>query len=189
MPQAKSGHNINGQSGKAQGGSRPRKSAAGKTGKSAVKRTVRKKRKPRKVSLGVWTTVGISASFIPGAHVHIHKKQQCRKLRDRDKGSSGRLALRDRHLASQRREIVGIPFRDDRPARKNNPGPSSCQEHPACQLRVRQGYGRSLDGGQGLQKNWQDAGKSGLRRGAYHFFRSSKDGEAQANCSSRLSAT
>lgn len=31
-----------------------------------------------------------------------------------------------------------------------------------------------------FKRNWQDAGWSGLRRGAYHFFRSSKDGEAQA---------
>lgn len=31
-----------------------------------------------------------------------------------------------------------------------------------------------------FKRNWQDAGRSGLRRGAYHFFRSSKDGEAQA---------
>ncbi len=29
-------------------------------------------------------------------------------------------------------------------------------------------------------KNWQDAGRTGLQRGAYHFFRSSKDGKAQA---------
>lgn len=31
-----------------------------------------------------------------------------------------------------------------------------------------------------FKRNWQDAGRSGLRRGAYHFFRSSKDGKAQA---------
>ena len=31
-----------------------------------------------------------------------------------------------------------------------------------------------------FKRNWQDAGRSGLRRGAYHFFRSSKDGDAQA---------
>ncbi len=31
-----------------------------------------------------------------------------------------------------------------------------------------------------FKRNWQDVGRSGLRRGAYHFFRSSKDGEAQA---------
>ena len=31
-----------------------------------------------------------------------------------------------------------------------------------------------------FKRNWRDAGMSGLRRGAYHFFRSSKDGEAQA---------
>ena len=31
-----------------------------------------------------------------------------------------------------------------------------------------------------FKKNWKEAGKSGLRRGAYHFFRSSKDGVVQA---------
>ena len=31
-----------------------------------------------------------------------------------------------------------------------------------------------------FRKNWRNAGKSGLRRGAYHFFRSSKDGKIQA---------
>ena len=31
-----------------------------------------------------------------------------------------------------------------------------------------------------FKANWREAGRSGLRRGAYHFFRSSKDGEVQA---------
>lgn len=31
-----------------------------------------------------------------------------------------------------------------------------------------------------FKENWKEAGRSGLRRGAYHFFRSSKDGELQA---------
>ena len=31
-----------------------------------------------------------------------------------------------------------------------------------------------------FKNNWKEAGKTDLRRGAYHFFRSSKDGEIQA---------
>lgn len=31
-----------------------------------------------------------------------------------------------------------------------------------------------------FKDNWREAGKTSLRRGAYHFFRSSKDGETQA---------
>ena len=31
-----------------------------------------------------------------------------------------------------------------------------------------------------FKENWKAAGKTDLRRGAYHFFRSSKDGEIQA---------
>lgn len=31
-----------------------------------------------------------------------------------------------------------------------------------------------------FKTNWKDAGKTGLRRGAYHFFLSSKDGDIQA---------
>ncbi len=31
-----------------------------------------------------------------------------------------------------------------------------------------------------FKENWRNAGKTDLRRGAYHFFRSSKDGEVQA---------
>lgn len=31
-----------------------------------------------------------------------------------------------------------------------------------------------------FRKHWRNAGKSGIRRGAYHFFRSSKDAEMQA---------
>ena len=31
-----------------------------------------------------------------------------------------------------------------------------------------------------FDENWMEAGRSGLRRGAYHFFRSSKDGAVQA---------
>ena len=31
-----------------------------------------------------------------------------------------------------------------------------------------------------FKRHWRNAGKSGIRRGAYHFFRSSKDAEVQA---------
>ncbi|MGN0201651.1 MAG: GH25 family lysozyme [Candidatus Cryptobacteroides sp.] len=31
-----------------------------------------------------------------------------------------------------------------------------------------------------FERNWLEAGRSGIKRGAYHFFRSSKDGKAQA---------
>ena len=31
-----------------------------------------------------------------------------------------------------------------------------------------------------FKRHWRNAGKSGIRRGAYHFFRSSKDADAQA---------
>lgn len=43
-----------------------------------------------------------------------------------------------------------------------------------------------------FKKHWRDAGEAGIRRGAYHFFRSSKDAEEQArhfiNTVGRLSA-
>lgn len=32
-----------------------------------------------------------------------------------------------------------------------------------------------------FKKHWRNAGKAGIRRGAYHFFRSSKDAEVQAS--------
>ena len=32
-----------------------------------------------------------------------------------------------------------------------------------------------------FKRHWKNAGKTGIRRGAYHFFRSSKDAELQAN--------
>ena len=56
MPEAKN-KNI-------QGSAARKKAGAQKAGTSPAKRPRRKKRKPKKVNIGVWTAVGIAASVI-----------------------------------------------------------------------------------------------------------------------------
>lgn len=181
MPQAKSGHNINGQSGKAQGGSRPRKSAAGKTGKSAVRRTVRKKRKPRKVTLGVWTAVGISLALVMALTFIFIKNNSAANYETGTKVPPGdwRFGIDISHHNGG--EIVwdSLFVMTDRRGRTIRNHHLAKDIRPVSFVFVKATEGASMVD-RDFRKNWRNAGKSGLRRGAYHFFRSSKDGKIQA---------
>lgn len=173
MPEAKN-KNI-------QGSAARKKAGAQKARTSPAKRPRRKKRKPRKVNIGVWTAVGIAASVIlalavmfisqggGGGHETGAKVPpgDWRYGIDISHHNAGDIVWDSLYVLTNKR---GKTIRDHHLAK---------DIRPVSFVFIKATEGVSMVD-KDFKRNWQDAGRSGLRRGAYHFFRSSKDGEAQA---------
>lgn len=173
MPEAKN-KNI-------QGSAARKKAGAQKARTSPAKRPRRKKRKPRKVNIGVWTAVGIAASVIlalavmfisqggGGGHETGAKVPpgDWRYGIDISHHNAGDIVWDSLYVLTDKR---GKTIRDHHLAK---------DIRPVSFVFIKATEGVSMVD-KDFKRNWQDAGRSGLRRGAYHFFWSSKDGEAQA---------
>ena len=173
MPEAKN-KNI-------QGSAARKKAGAQKARTSPAKRPRRKKRKPKKVNIGVWTAVGIAASVIlalavmfisqggGGGHETGAKVPpgDWRYGIDISHHNDGDIVWDSLYVLTDKR---GKTIRDHHLAK---------DIRPVSFVFIKATEGVSMVD-KDFKRNWQDAGRSGLRRGAYHFFRSSKDGEAQA---------
>lgn len=173
MPEAKN-KNI-------QGSAARKKAGAQKARTSPAKRPRRKKRKPKKVNIGVWTAVGIAASVIlalavmfisqggGGGHETGAKvpSGDWRYGIDISHHNAGDIVWDSLYVLTDKR---GKTIRDHHLAK---------DIRPVSFVFIKATEGVSMVD-KDFKRNWQDAGRSGLRRGAYHFFRSSKDGEAQA---------
>lgn len=173
MPEAKN-KNI-------QGSAARKKAGAQKARTSPAKRPRRKKRKPKKVNIGVWTAVGIAASVIlalavmfisqggGGGHETGAKVPpgDWRYGIDISHHNAGDIVWDSLFVLTDKR---GKTIRDHHLAK---------DIRPVSFVFIKATEGVSMVD-KDFKRNWQDAGRSGLRRGAYHFFRSSKDGEAQA---------
>lgn len=173
MPEAKN-KNI-------QGSAARKKAGAQKARTSPAKRPRRKKRKPKKVNIEVWTAVGIAASVIlalavmfisqggGGGHETGAKVPpgDWRYGIDISHHNAGDIVWDSLYVLTDKR---GKTIRDHHLAK---------DIRPVSFVFIKATEGVSMVD-KDFKRNWQDAGRSGLRRGAYHFFRSSKDGEAQA---------
>ena len=173
MPEAKN-KNI-------QGSAARKKAGAQKARTSPAKRPRRKKRKPKKVNIGVWTAVGIAASVIlalavmfisqggGGGHETGAKVPpgDWRYGIDISHHNAGDIVWDSLYVLTDKR---GKTIRDYHLAK---------DIRPVSFVFIKATEGVSMVD-KDFKRNWQDAGRAGLRRGAYHFFRSSKDGEAQA---------
>ncbi len=173
MPEAKN-KNI-------QGSAARKKASAQKARTSPAKHPRRKKRKPKKVNIGVWTAVGIAASVIlalavmfisqggGGGHETGAKVPpgDWRYGIDISHHNAGDIVWDSLYVLTDKR---GKTIRDHHLAK---------DIRPVSFVFIKATEGVSMVD-KDFKRNWQDAGRSGLRRGAYHFFRSSKDGEAQA---------
>lgn len=173
MPEAKN-KNI-------QGSAARKKAGAQKARTSPAKRPRRKKRKPKKVNIEVWTAVGIAASIIlalavmfisqggGGGHETGAKVPpgDWRYGIDISHHNAGDIVWDSLYVLTNKR---GKTIRDHHLAK---------DIRPVSFVFIKATEGVSMVD-KDFKRNWQDAGRSGLRRGAYHFFRSSKDGEAQA---------
>ncbi len=173
MPEAKN-KNI-------QGSAARKKAGAQKARTSPAKRPRRKKRKPKKVNIGVWTAVGIAASVILALAVMFISQ-----------GGGGRHETGAKVPPGDWRYGIDISHHnagdivwDSLYVLTDKRGKTIRDHHLAKDIRpVSFVFIKATEGvsmvDKDFKRNWQDAGRSGLRRGAYHFFRSSKDGEAQA---------
>lgn len=173
MPEAKN-KNI-------QGSAARKKAGAQKARTSPAKRPRRKKRKPKKVNIGVWTAVGIAASVILALAVMFISQDgggghetgakvppgDWRYGIDISHHNAGDIVWDSLYVLTDKR---GKTIRDHHLAK---------DIRPVSFVFIKATEGVSMVD-KDFKRNWQDAGRSGLRRGAYHFFRSSKDGEAQA---------
>lgn len=173
MPEAKN-KNI-------QGSAARKKAGAQKARTSPAKRPRRKKRKPKKVNIGVWTAVGIAASIILALAVMFisqgggggHETGAKVPPGDWHYGidishhNAGDIVWDSLYVLTDKR---GKTIRDHHLAK---------DIRPVSFVFIKATEGVSMVD-KDFKRNWQDAGRSGLGRGAYHFFRSSKDGEAQA---------
>lgn len=173
MPEAKN-KNI-------QGSAARKKAGAQKARTSPAKRPRRKKRKPKKVNIGVWTAVGIAASVILALAVMFISQG----------GGGGhetgaKVPPGDWHYGIDiSHHNAGDIVWDSLYVLTDKRGKTIRDHHLAKDIRsVSFVFIKATEGvsmvDKDFKRNWQDAGRSGLRRGAYHFFRSSKDGEAQA---------
>ena len=173
MPEAKN-KNI-------QGSAARKKAGAQKARTSPAKRPRRKKRKPKKVNIGVWTAVGIAASVILALAVMFINQ-----------GGGGGHETGAKVPPGDWRYGIDISHHnagdivwDSLYVLTDKRGKTIRDHHLAKDIRsVSFVFIKATEGvsmvDKDFKRNWQDAGRSGLRRGAYHFFRSSKDGEAQA---------
>lgn len=173
MPEAKN-KNI-------QGSAARKKAGAQKARTSPAKRPRRKKRKPKKVNIGVWTAVGIAASVILALAVMFISQ-----------GGGGGHETGAKVPPGDWRYGIDISHHnagdivwDSLYVLTDKRGKTIRDHHLAKDIRsVSFVFIKATEGvsmvDKDFKRNWQDAGRSGLRRGAYHFFRSSKDGEAQA---------
>ena len=173
MPEAKN-KNI-------QGSAARKKAGAQKARTSPAKRPRRKKRKPKKVNIGVWTAVGIAASVILALAVMFISQ-----------GGGGGHETGAKVPPGDWRYGIDISHHnagdivwDSLYVLTDKRGKTIRDHHLAKDIRtVSFVFIKATEGvsmvDKDFKRNWQDAGRSGLRRCAYHFFRSSKDGEAQA---------
>lgn len=166
---------------KIQGSAARKKAGAQKARTSPAKRPRRKKRKPKKVNIGVWTAVGIAASVILALAVMFISQSgggghetgakvppgDWRYGIDISHHNAGDIVWDSLYVLTDKR---GKTIRDHHLAK---------DIRPVSFVFIKATEGVSMVD-KDFKRNWQDAGRSGLRRGAYHFFRSSKDGEAQA---------
>ena len=172
MPEAKN-KNI-------QGSAARKKNGTQKAKTSPAKRSRRKKRKPRKVNIGVWTAVGIAASVILALMVmFISRGGGVHETGAKVPPGDWRYGIDISHHNAD-----GIVW-DSLYVLTDKRGKTIRDHHLAKDIRpVSFVFIKATEGvsmvDKDFKRNWQDAGRSGLRRGAYHFFRSSKDGEAQA---------
>ena len=182
MPEAKN-KNIQGSAiVKGKSGVTRKKSGTQRTRKSSpVKRKSGKKKKPRKVSLGAWTAIGIAAAVVLAfvAVYNIRRGQDGCETGAKVPSGDWRYGIDISHHNADGIVWDSLYVLTDKRGRTIRDHHLAKDIRPVSFVFIKATEGVSMVD-KDFKRNWQDAGRSGLRRGAYHFFRSSKDGEAQA---------
>ena len=148
---------------------------------SPKKRKYRRKKKPGEVSLGAWTAVGIAVSVLIALVMIFHK---CGGAVDYETGAKvppgeWRYGIDISHHNGGKIVWDSLYVLTDRRGRTVRDIHDAYDINPVSFVFIKATEGVSMVD-KDFSRNWKEAGKSGLKRGAYHFFRSSKDGTAQA---------
>lgn len=156
-------------------------SGAGKAKAGTVRRTSRKRRKPKKVSLGAWTAVGTAVAVVLALFLLFHRWSDDASLETGAKVPDGdwRYGMDISHHNAGGIVWDSLYVMTDKRGRTIRDLHLAKDIRPVSFVFIKATEGVSMVD-KDFKRNWRDAGASGLRRGAYHFFRSSKDGEAQA---------
>lgn len=147
---------------------------------TSPKKKKRWKKKPRKVKVGAWTAVVIAAALLllplvfhrwgGGNAAEAGAKVPSGNWRygiDISHNNEGRIVWDSLFVMTDSRgRTVRDPFK-------------AKDIKPVSFVIIKATEGANFKD-KDFKDNWKAAGRSGLRRGAYHFFRSSKDGEVQA---------
>ena len=142
--------------------------------------TRKRKIKKKKISLSPWTALAVAGGLLLGIFLLVHRWGG----NDSERGAkvpagAWRYGIDISHnnpkpivwdslyvMTDQRRKTVRNPY-------------AARDIKPVSFVIIKATEGASFTDSD-FKANWREAGRSGLRRGAYHFFRSSKDGEVQA---------
>lgn len=148
---------------------------------SPKKRKYRRKKKPGEISLGAWTAVGIAVAVLIALVMIFHK---CGGAVDYETGAKvppgeWRYGIDISHHNGGRIVWDSLYVLTDRRGRTIRDIHEAYDIKPVSFVFIKATEGVSMVD-KDFSRNWKEAGRSGLKRGAYHFFRSSKDGAAQA---------
>lgn len=147
----------------------------------ATKKKKSKKKKPRKVKLSPWAAVGLAAALVLSLLLIFHRwgggpevetgarvpPGNWRYGIDISHNNAGRIVWDSLYvMTDSKRRTVRDPFK-------------AKDIRPVDFVFIKATEGLAFQD-KDFSENWKASGRTGLRRGAYHFFRSSKDGAGQA---------
>ncbi len=147
----------------------------------AKRRRPQEKRKPRNVAVGLWTAAGIVLVVVLLLCIQLIRRAGTDGYETGAKVPDGewRYGIDISHHNADGIAWDSLYVMTDRKGRTIRDVQAARDIAPVSFVFIKATEGVSLVD-RDFRKNWKAAGRSGLRRGAYHFFRSSKDGKAQA---------
>jgi Lyzozyme M1 (1,4-beta-N-acetylmuramidase) len=158
------------------------------TGRGSQKRTRKpssrpkspKRKKVRKVKVGAWTAGAIAAAVIAGIFLFSHRWVSGESEHgDKVPPGAWRYGIDVSHN-NEGRIVWDSLFVMTDSKRRTVKDPYLAKEiHPVSFVFIKATEGVSMKD-RNFAEDWKAAGRTDLKRGAYHFFRSSKDGSEQA---------
>jgi len=141
----------------------------------------KKKKYIKKVSLSPWTAVGVAAGLLVAIFLTVHRWDEGNGAERGAKVPPGtwRYGIDISHNNGGRIAWDSLFVMTDNKGRTVRDPYSAKDIKPVSFILIKATEGASFKDPD-FKDNWRESGKTSLRRGAYHFFRSSKDGEAQA---------
>lgn len=145
------------------------------------KKRSKKRGKPKTLKMSPWAAIGVAAGLLLAIFLIFHRWDGGRNVERGAKVPSGtwRYGIDISHNNGGKIVWDSLYVMIDNKGRTVRDPYSAKEIKPVSFALVKATEGASFRDPD-FKDNWREAGKASLRRGAYHFFRSSKDGEVQA---------